>query len=439
MVVKRFSFVLCIFLIFCLSCPVFAADNMQSDSVMFGFSYDDSPIYFCSQFLPGSNISVDSQTISVSRLYFYIPVSEPCQSLDFYLTVFKTGLPFSLNSVDYGSLSSGTYTLTASLDRPVYSTLGTSRIEGSSAYACSYKFGFSDLPFSGFSSRRFIRLTFDLSGDQKLVLWLQKNLSQNLSGVLGNPTYSFSGTNDSHFVNYFSGSFETDPVYIQGQLKSQYWDGSSVKVFSGSLLNSTSGSGGYLRIPKLTIHEATPSANSMKFHALASAVTGSLTPSSSGQDTDLEGTYLNRNYIDTVTMTATRSFDDSELIQAVNDASALNHQDLQGISDQMQEIVDHMNGLEKQGQQINGATSQETINNSSATVSNGSSSLGSMGSSVVSGAQAITNSAGSYIDFVGYGLTSLLAIGGKSNAPLYWAFVAFVFISVSFFVIRRLL
>ena len=436
---KRFSLVLCSLMIFCLICPVFCADFVESDSDMFGFAYDDSKVYFTDKVLKGDAISVDSQLLPCSRLYFYIPVPKPLESLDFYFSLIKTTGSVSVSACDYGGLYNNDYHMSASLDLPTVSWMGSNATEGSSARFISFKCSWPSLPFTTSSSLRFIRLTVDYSGGagNELVLWTQKNLTQGLSGVLGNPTYSFSSASSTAYGSVYAGQFESSGYYITGSKKYKYYNGSSVQTDTLSLTNGTGGTGGYLYVPSHYISPRVGNNPLFKINPFSSS--GTLTPSSASQDTDLQGTYLARNYVNTVTMSATRGYSDQELIQAVDDASSLNHQDLQGISDQMQVIVDHMNGLEEQGQQINGSTSQETINNSTSTVSTGSSSLGSMGSTVVSGAQAITNSAGSYIDFVGYGLTSLLAIGGKPNVPLYWAFVAIVFISVSFFVIRRLL
>ena len=161
MAVNRFSLVLCFFLIFFLVCPVFAADHMESDSDMFGFSFDDSNIYFTSKTLSGESISVDSQLMPVSQIHFYIPVSAPCEDLTFFFSIIKNSNPVYYDSCDYGTISSNSYSMTASLDGPRRYWLGTNLVEGSSARVLSFKAVFDNLPFTSQDYNRFIRLPLD--------------------------------------------------------------------------------------------------------------------------------------------------------------------------------------------------------------------------------------------------------------------------------------
>ena len=193
MVKRLFPVFLVLVFIFILSVPCFAYDVVQTESDAFGFAYDDSKIYFCEKDVVGSNISVDNQLISVSRIYFYIPCNKPVVSLDFIFTLTKLSGAVNYNSCDYGYVLSNNYTFVGSMPSPSVTWLGTNYIDGSSAQVNSFKVAFTSVPFTDTSAHRYIRLTFDTT--TSLVIWLQKRLDQNLSGVFANPTYSFSGVN----------------------------------------------------------------------------------------------------------------------------------------------------------------------------------------------------------------------------------------------------
>lgn len=444
-----------VFLLTLFVCPVFASDDIQSESGQFGLQFDDGNVIFFNRELSGIFVNKSDQYIDCDKFYIYVPLSLVPDHLNVYFS-FPTFSGYSnivTDSIDFGRYYGGSYHYEGSISVNNRQLIGTSSISGSSAILANYGQGFilhdGSLDGLSYQSDRYIRIGYIAHSNNtntkiRFVNFFNDRLDQGLSGVLGNPTYSFSGTNDSHFVNYFSGSFETDPVYIQGQLKSQYYDGSSVKVFSGSLLNSTSGTGGYLRIPKLTISSANPSANSMKFHALASDITGSLTPSSSSQDTDLQGTYVSRDYAKTFIISANRSFDDSELIAAVNAASDRNHSDitnfynrnhsdLQAISSQLGELVDHQDQVNQTGDDIGSTTSDSSISNTSSSLSSGSSSLSGV-LSTASDISSVSGAAAPYISFIGAAMPIILNFG---NGVLAWAVVGIIACSVFLWILKK--
>lgn len=433
MVKRLLPFLVVFVFVFILSVPCFAYDVVQTESDAFGFSFDDSKIYFCEKAVVGSNISVDNQFTSVSRIYFYIPCNKPVVSLDFIFTLTKLTGAVNYNSCDYGYVQSNNYSIIASMPAPSVTWLGTNYIEGSSAQVNSFKVAFTSVPFTDNSAHRYIRLTFDTS--TSLVNWLQKRLDQNLSGVLSNPTYSLSATQGDHVGTVSSGSLTESGYYITGNIKSKYYNGSSVATNTGTLSSGTTGSGGYLWVPSHTI-SATAS-SPLKMNISGGNISGSLTPSSSSQDTDLSGTYLSREYLSPVVMTATRSYSDADLIEAVNDASDRNHDDLGRIEDQMQEIVDHMQGLEQQGNEINATTSQATINNASSVVSTGTSSMSDTANYVSSGVASGYAEGQGYINLLSYGVEEMVEFGSASKPVGVWLW-AIIFIPVAFFIFRRI-
>ena len=341
MAVKRVSLVLCFLLVFCLVCPVFGADVMESDADMFGFSYDDSNIFFTDKRLRGDAISVDTQLLQCSRLYFYIPVSRPCEALDFYFSLVKTTGSISINSADYGTISNNSYHYTAALDLPVQSWLGSNGSEGSSARFISFKLSWSSLPFTSNQSLRFIRVSVDFTGGagNELVLWLNKSLNQSLYGTVtadadhklllngtqsitpGSNTYSGNISLGQRTVTLNSGSLKAQNTYVTGYIRSYY----TQTGYVDSLLRQTN------TAPYLLINGPAISANSTNYLSGTLSSSSSSNNSSSGTislgrmtgteslsaysgslASSLTGSFLNRTYVDTVVMSATRSYSDQQ-------------------------------------------------------------------------------------------------------------------------------
>lgn len=439
MVKKIFCICIVLVLLFVFTVPSFAFDNFQSDTDSFGFAYNDSKIYFFNKELAGNCISVDNQIVPVTRIYLYVPCTTVPKKLEvFYSFMITTGSIY-MSACDYGTIYANAYHITASLPNPGVTWVGTSTISGSSARYFSCKSTFNSLPFSGSVGGRYIRMTIDVDTQYatavNLVTFLNKDLEQHLSGVLGNPTYSLTATQGDHVGTVTSGSLTESGYYITGSLKNKYYNGSSVQTNTGTLTSGTTGTGGYLWVPSHTI---TATASSpLKMNISGGNISGTLSPSSASQNTDLQGTYLDRTYVNTVTLNASRQYDDSELIDAVNDASDRNHADLGRIEDQMQEVVDHMQGLEQQGNEINGTTSQSTINNATGVVNTGTSSMSDTANYVSSGVTSGSAESQGYVQLLGYGVGEIVDFGSSSTPLGVWIW-AIIFIPVAFFIFRRI-
>lgn len=436
MVRRAISICFVLVLLSCAIIPCLAYDVVQTDADNFGFAWDSHAIIFTQNRLEGNKISVTNAAVPISQVYFYIPCPKPMVSMDFIFTLCKSTGNLSYNSCDWGTIYANAYHIQASMDSPTTSWLGSSTIEGSDARNISYKVSFTSLPFSDSNSYRFIRLTFDFDSGTKIYTYLSKELNQGLSGVLGNPTYTFNGVESQSKFTVKGGQLTTGQSYISGLLKTKYWDGSSVQTFNGSLLSTgTNGSGGYLSLGQLIISPKL--GNEMWGNVDPHSISGSLTPSSSSTQTDLQGTYVARDYVDTVVMSATRSYSDADLIDAVNTASDRNHADLGRIEDQMQELLDHQNGLEEQGQQINGTTSETTITNTGSTVSTGAGAVSDMTSQVANGMSSSPGSYRTYTNFLAEGLGIVLDFGNQYMAPLFILFFAGFFIPIVMWMFRH--
>ena len=445
--VKRFisiSFILILVLCFCL--PAAAADDFQSDTDTFGFAYNDSKIYFFNKDLDGFALSVEDQILSATRIYLYIPCTTAPEKLEVYYSFLITTGAIKMSACDYGTIYSNAYHITASMTVPVLRWVGTSNIGGSSARYFSCKSTFNSLPFTDSVAGRYIRMTIDVDTDYatelNLVTFLNKNLTQNLSGVLGNPTYTFSGMQGTHVATAKSGKLNVGGYYITGSLKNKYWNGSAVATNTGTLSSNTSGSGGYLYVPS---HSITSDATSpLKFQIDGGALSGTLTPSAVSQNTDLQGTYLDRTYVSTVSMNASRQYDDSELIQAVNDASDRNHTDITNFSNRnhtdlvnigndLQELVDHQEQVNQAGDNIGSTTTSSTISNTSGNLGSGVSGLNST-LSTASDVSSFVSASTPYISFIGAFLPVVLNFG---NGVLAWAVVAIIAVTVFLYILKK--
>lgn len=436
MVKRAISISFILMLLACSFIPCLAYDVIQTDADNFGFAWDSHSIIFTQNRLEGNKISVTTGAVPISQVYFYIPCPKPMVSMDFIFTLCKSTGNLSYNSCDWGTIYSNSYHIQASIDSPTTSWLGSSSIEGSDARNISYKVSFTSLPFSDSNSYRFIRLTFDFDTGTKMYTYLSKELNQGLSGVLGNPTYTFDGIESQSKFTVKGGQLTTGQSYISGLLKTKYWDGSSVQTNNGYLLSTgTSGSGGYLSLGQLIISPKV--GNEMWGNVDPHTITGSLTPSTSSTQTDLQGTYIARDYVDTVVMSATRSYSDADLINAVNTASATNHADLGRIESQMQELLDHQNGLEEQGQAINSTTTETTINNTGSTVNSGAGAVSDMSGQLASSMSSSPGSYRDYRDFLGEGLGIILDFGNNYMHPLFILFVAGIFIPIIMWMFRH--
>lgn len=436
MVRRAISICFVLVLLSCAIIPCLAYDVVQTDADNFGFAWDSHAIIFTQNRLEGNKISVTNGAITPSKLYFYIPCPKPMLSMDFTFTLFKGTGNMTFDSCDWGTIVSNSYNYRESMSSPNTSWLGSSTIEGTEARLISYKVSFTSLPFSDSNSYRFIRLSFDLDANTKIYTYFSKELNQGLSGVLGNPTYTFDGIESQSKFTVKGGQLTTGQSYISGLLKTKYWDGSSVQTNNGYLLSTgTTGSGGYLSLGQLVISPKV--GNEMWGNIDPHSITGSLTPSSSSTQTDLQGTYVARDYIDTVVMSATRSYSDADLIDAVNNASDRNHADLGRIEDQMQELLDHQNGLEEQGQQINGTTSETTITNTGSTVTTGAGAVSDMTSQVANGMSSSPGSYRTYSNFLAEGLGIVLDFGNQYMAPLFILFFAGFFIPIVMWMFRH--
>lgn len=429
--VISFSFVLV--LLTCAVIPCLAYDVVQTDADNFGFAWDNHNIIFTQNRLSGNQISVTTGAVPISQVYFYIPVHKPMLSLDFIFTLCKSTGNLSFNSADYGTIYSNAYHITATLDSPTTSWLGSSNIEGSDARNISYKVSFTTLPFADSNSYRFIRLTFDFDTGTKIYTYLSKELNQGLSGVLGNPTYTLNASQSSSSVDLDNIQFRLPSYRIGGQLKLRYYNGSSVTTETVSLAG-TGTTNSYLQVPDVTV---TTVPNHEVAYISNGNITGTLTPSSSSTQTDLQGTYVARDYVDTVVMSAVRSYSDQDLIQAVNTASDRNHADLGRIEAQMQEIVDHQQGLEEQGQEINGTTSQTTITNTGSTVTTGAGAVSDMSGQIASGMTSSPGSYRAYSNFLAEGFGIVLNFGNSYIAPLFILFFASLFIPIIMWMFRH--
>ena len=445
--VKRFisiSFVLILVLCFCL--PAAAADDFQSDTDTFGFAYNDSKIYFFNKDLDGFALSVEDQILPVTRMYLYVPCTTAPTKMEVYYSFLITTGAIKMSACDYGTIYSNAYHITASLPVPTLLWVGTSTIGGSSARYFSCKSTFNSLPFNDSVSGRYIRMTIDVDTDYatalNLVTYLQKNMTQNMSGVLGNPTYSFSGQLANHNSTAISGSLTEAGYYITGSLKNKYWNGTAVATNTGTLSNGNSGTGGYLYVPSHTISATT--GNALTFKTNATDISGSLTPSSVSQNTDLQGTYLDRTYVSTVSMNASRQYDDSQLIQAVNDASDRNHTDITNFSNRnhtdlvnigndLQKLVDHQEQVNQAGNNIGSTTTSSTISNTSGNLGSGVSGLNST-LSTASDVSSFVSASTPYISFIGAFLPVILNFG---NGVLAWAVVAIIAVTVFLYILKK--
>lgn len=446
MVKSIFSISFVLILIFCFCLPAAAADDFQSDTDTFGFAYNDSKIYFFNKDLDGFSLSVEDQILPVTRMYLFVPCTTAPSKMEVYYSFLITSGAIKMSACDYGTIYSNAYHITASLPVPTLLWVGTSTIGGSSARYFSCKSTFNSLPFSDSVSGRYIRMTIDVDTDYatalNLVTYLQKNLTQNLSGVLGNPTYAFNGVNSTVYGRTTGGSLSSDGYYITGSKKYKYYDGSTVKSDTLNLINGTTGSGGYLHVPSHNI--VSDASHQLTFTLNAGTVTGTLTPSEVSQNTDLQGTYLDRNYVKTVTMNASRQYDDSQLIQAVNDASDRNHTDITNFSNRnhtdlvnigndLQELVDHQDQVNQAGDNIGSTTSSSTISNTSGNIGSGVSGLNST-LSTASDVSSFVSASTPYISFIGAFLPVILNFG---NGVLAWAVVAIIAVTVFLYILKK--
>lgn len=481
--VKHFTAIfICMVILSFLIIPSFAVDNMQSDSDLMGFSYDSSKILFGASSIEGNKIRADSSILDVTSFYFYIPVSYKPEKLDFYFTLALLEGSFTLDSCDWGYVYSNSFHYQAAITAPSYAWVGTSSVTGSSVKFVSYRCSWSNMDFfSDAYAGRYIRLKFindtNYGTHIRFCTYMSKDTSVSESGTYvgtqkiteANKTLSGSFTEQERTFDINSGSLITQSHYISGSYRSYY---DSTHYSTVALNNSTTSP--YLLEPSYAVR-----ANSTNYLSgkIASKYNNTLsgTISQSAQDTGTNTgtntsswTNTEHTFIDTVMFTATRSYNDADLIQHVDDGFSQNHTDLTSlqnklndfytrnhtdlnnfyvrnhndlvsIGDDLQAVVDHMNGLEQQGQQINGTTSQSTINNASSAVSSGSSAMTTMGGTVSSGITSSSQDASGYLSLLTYGFNETIGFGPSGNKPLLIAVYFMVFIPVGIFIVRRLL
>lgn len=465
------SFVLILILCFCL--PAFAADDIQTDTDTFGFAYNDSKIYFFNKDLPGYSISVDTQIIPATRMYLFIPCTGTPASMEVYYTFMITTGAVKMNACDYGTIYSNSYHITASLPVPALIWVGTSTIEGSSARYFSCKSTFSNLPFTSSQSGRYIRLTIDVDTDfataLNLCTYLQKNLNQSMSGTVYadsdhkldlNGTQKITPTSGSLSSNLSlgqanvtlnSGNLKLQEGYISGAYRSYYASGS----YSTVTLNS-SATYPYFRIPALAVQCNSTNSLGGKIAASTGTGTGSLTYASQWQGTETmqvyngelgatySGIYTDREYVNVLSMNASRQFNDSELIQAVNDASDRNHTDITNFSNRnhtdlvnigndLQELVDHQDQVNQAGINIGSTTSSSTISNTTGNLGSGVNGLNSTLSTASDVSSFVSNST-PYISFIGAFLPVILNFG---DGVLAWAVVAIIAVTVFLYILKK--
>lgn len=428
--VKRLSCIcIVIVLVFLFTIPSFAVDNFQTDAFLNGIGVNYGSPVFTSRFT-GNLISADDQ-YNVNSLQFFVPLSAEVNKLSVFTNfAYANSWPGRSLNVDLVQLVSGNPVVVVD-DLSFYSTYVTEfRVARGFRYF-TQRFEFTDFSNFVWGDGYFIRISFDFNAPLTLQLTLYSN--QTLSGVLSNPTYSLSATQGDHVGTVTSGSLTESGYYITGSLKNKYYNGSSVQTNTGNLTSGTSGSGGYLWVPSHTI---TATASSpLKMNISGGNISGSLSPSSSSQVSDLSG--YNYDPIEFATLNVIRSFDDSDLISAVNSASDRNHADLGRIEDQMQDVVDHMQGLEQQGNEINGTTSQSTINNATGVVNSGTSSMSDTANYVSSGVTSGSAESQGYVQLLGYGIGEIVNFGSSSTPLGVWIW-AIIFIPVAFFIFRRI-
>ena len=419
-----FVFILSLFVF-----PCFAYDYAQSDSDWFGFSFDNSGIYMFEHSLDGSALSVSNQFITCNKIYFYFPCSVPADSLEYHFSFLSTGGGLVFDSSDYGEVYGSTYHYLGSISGTRTNMIGSTSIEGSSAKFVSFfcRFGADPLPFSGFNSYRYIRLSYDCVNNFTLVNWLNRSVL--------NPSYTFSGTNTVMYGRTTSGSLSSSGYYITGSIKDKYYNGSSVVNDTRSLNSGTSGSAGYLYVPSHTItfdHN-----NQFNFTINASGVSGSIVPSDGS-------TSIDRTYSKVVTVSGTRTYNDKEIIEAIQDASDLNHtditnfstrnhSDLQAISSQLGELVQHQEQVNQTGDDIGSTTSDSSISDTSGNLSNGSDGLSSV-LSTASDISSVSGAASPYISFIGAAMPIILNFG---NGVLAWSVIGIIACSVFLYILKK--
>lgn len=445
----------------------FAYDVVQTDADMFGFSWDNSNIIFTQNRVNGYQISTTGP-IQPTKVYLYIPAEKPMESLTFMFSIVKGAGTFSFDSADYGSIYSNAYHITATLDSPTIALLGYNDVTGSSARITSYKASFYSFPFSTSVGGRYIRLTFDLASGTNVYTYLSRSVSTSSSGTVsadadhkldingtqrivpGTASYSGTGTIGEHNITINSGNLKTQEVYITGALRSYYASGSYTNVILNSSANYP-----YLRIPSLAINCNSTNSLGGKIAQATSSDSGTINlgimtgtnslqaynGSLASSDT---GSFVDRTYVDTVTMSATRSYSDKDLIEAVNDASDRNHTDitnfsnrnhtdLTNISNQLQELVDHQEAVTQTGNDIGSTTSSSTISNTSGNLSTGVGGLNST-LSTASDVSSFVTASTPYINFVGAFLPVILNFG---NGVLAWAVVAIIAVTVFLYILKK--
>lgn len=450
----------------------FAYDVVQTDADNFGFGWDDHAIIFTQNRIAGNQISVTTSAVPISRVYFYVPVPKPMVSMDFIFTLCKSTGNLSYNSCDYGTIYGNAYHYTASLDSPTTSWLGSSSIEGSNARNISYKVSFLSLPFTDSNSYRFIRITFDFDSGTSMYTYLSRYVSYSSNGIVssdtdnqlllgGTQSISNSGATisanitmpeqnvylNSGAINYAGGGF------ITGLFRS-YYDASQY-----SLVQFTASSTGTNRLVlpgmRFTLSDADRLSGKIQSKYASNAISGSISNDGSGGTWSTSwssgslissdsGSFVDREYIDTVVMSAVRSYSDQDLIQAVNNASDRNHtditnfsnrnhSDLTNIGNQLQELVDHQDAVTATGNDIGSTTSTSTITNTSGNLSSGVNGLNST-LSTASDVSSFVSSSQPYIGFIGAGLPLVLNFG---NGVLAWAVVAIVAVTVIMYILRK--
>lgn len=452
--VKRFFAILTSFIIVfsCLVFPAHAYDNFGWPIDVKGVGFTDGGVIHAlvdDGVVMGDAVrrfAGDAAVYNPDYLMIYIPVSVKYEYITLYASYLSENATFKYNDygASWGYFESGSFHATRALTITRYG-MGTTIIEGNiyRYVNLAYKI---EIP-SDVTPSTSTFICINANGPAK-GFFLKHQVTGTFSGTYDSTSYSASLTDNTvRDWKWSSGSIvQGSAVYITGSYKSAYGGGTSGtqmdKIYS--FLASTGGTGGYLSIGsgsssnKLQFSSAGNDANGNFVGPKGSVtrssgtISGSLTPTYAKPLQS--GTVSEYEYYPILSFQATGVTNDAELVTAVNTGFNRNHADLENISSQLGELVEHQSQVDSTGNNIAGNTSESTISNTGGNLTSGISSLNNA-ISTASDINSVITPASSYISLVGMASSVLFDFG---NGVLLWACVALIVISVLLFILKRI-
>lgn len=473
MVKRIFSIGIVLFIVFCLACPALAVDEVvyPIDVLGVGF-YRENRIDVVARngILKGSDFSgfVTDLTARYKPDYFkiYIPVT----SSDYNYVYVTLSSPYTTGtySVDYGTFSNNDFTSSGSATF-VRTLVGYTNVYGVNYLSQRFKITVPD-SFGGLNSTFFciscpvpsvgFKLADTELGQEINATWKGQNYWNDWSTSLSDLKEVTTGT-----VGWTESarSLTVSSVYVNGKLREYY--GSGTSDYTTVTLGGTATSASYLQIPSRTIsipsrQIGAVSAETSTYQNASTGNPGSLKTQGYIKlgDTQITGSLSDGvNYADTVViLSAQASNDDSDLIQAVNDASALNHSDITSFSNRMHtdinafynrnhndlteisnklgELVQHQQQVEQAGQGIGGTTSTQTITSTSGDLTTGTQAL-DQSISTVGDISSFVQTTTPYMNLLSIGLGVMWNFG---NGVIGWAVLALIVLSVILYILGRI-